>query len=81
MAFAHTNRKGQTYFLHEKLVRLQGNNREQRIYFFSLQQKEGALDAVPDGWHVVETATSGMPVLKKNSIAPEAPADDEDEDA
>jgi hypothetical protein len=67
MAFAHTNRKGQTYFLHEKLVKLRGNNREQRIYFFSLQQKEGALDAVPPGWQVVETESSGMPVLKKQA--------------
>jgi hypothetical protein len=67
MAFAHTNRKGQTYFLHEKMVKLRGNNREQRIYFFSLQQKEGALDSVPDGWQVVETESSGMPVLKKKA--------------
>ncbi len=67
MAYAHTNRKGQTYFLHEKLVKLRGNNREQRIYFFSLQQKEGALDEVPAGWQVVETESSGMPVLKKKA--------------
>ncbi len=67
MAYAHTNRKGQTYFLHEKLVKLRGNNREQRIYFFSLQQKEGVLDDVPAGWQVVETESSGMPVLKKKA--------------
>ena len=65
MAYAHTNKKGQTYYLHEKVVTLRGNNRPQKIYFFSLQQKEGVLDAVPPGWQVVETASSGMPVLKK----------------
>jgi hypothetical protein len=65
MAYAHTNTKGQTYYLHERLVTLRGNNRQQRIYFFALQPKAGALDAVPEGWQVVETASSGMPVLKK----------------
>ena len=65
MAFAHTNKKGQTYFLHKRLVTLRGNNRQQEIYFFALTQKDGALDAVPAGWQVVETASSGMPVLKK----------------
>lgn len=65
MAFAHTNKKGQTYFLHKRLVTLRGNNRQQEIYFFSLTPKDGALDAVPAGWQVVETASSGMPVLKK----------------
>ena len=65
MAYAHTNKKGQTYYLHEKVVTLRGNNRPQKIYFFSLTQKEGVLDDVPSGWQVVETASSGMPVLKK----------------
>jgi len=67
MAFAHTNKKGQTYYLHARDVTLRGNNRQQKIYFFALQPKEGALDEVPSGWQVVETASSGMPVLKKAS--------------
>lgn len=65
MAFAHTNKKGQTYFLHEKRVTLRGNNRQQTIYFFSREQKEGVLEAIPPGYQVVETASSGLPVLKK----------------
>ena len=65
MAFAHTNSKGQTYFLHERMVQLQGNNKQQRIFFFAKEAKDGALDAVPDGYEVKETESSGMPVLKK----------------
>jgi hypothetical protein len=65
MAFAHLNKKGQTYYLHERMVTLRGNNRQQRIYFFALKPSDGALNAVPDGWQIVETASSGMPVLKK----------------
>lgn len=67
MAYAYTNKKGQTYFLHEKMVTLRGNNRQQRIFFFALKPKEGALDAVPDGWAVADDNPSGMPVLKKAS--------------
>ena len=61
MAYSHTNSKGNTYFLH-------GRDRKTKkgfttLYFFS-KAKEGALDAVPEGRVVAETA-SGMLVLKK----------------
>ena len=65
MAYAHTNKKGQTYYLHERQVTLRGNNRQQTIYFFSREQKDGTLEAIPEGYQVVETASSGLPVLKK----------------
>ena len=54
MAYGHTNSKGVTYYLHSK----------GRMFFFSKEVKEGALDAVPAGYNVVEMKT-GMPVLKK----------------
>jgi hypothetical protein len=34
------------------------------LYFFAKEVKDGALDAVPDGYQVAETKT-GLPVLKK----------------
>ena len=54
MAYAHTNSKGTTYYLHSN----------GRMFFFSKEVKDGALDAVPAGYNVVEMKT-GMPVLKK----------------
>jgi hypothetical protein len=69
MAYAFTNKKGQTYFLHQQEVQLRGNNRQQTIYFFALKTKTGpkvkALDAIPDGWTVADDNPSGMPVLKR----------------
>lgn len=65
MAYAHTNSKGQTYYLHEKMVTLRGNNRQQRIFFFAREAKDGALEAVPSGFEVQETKSSGLLVLKK----------------
>jgi len=64
MAYAYTNSKGQTYYLHKKDVTLK-NGRQQTIYFFAREEREGSLDAVPAGYTVVETERTGMPVLKK----------------
>ncbi|GMV34959.1 MAG: hypothetical protein DCC59_16130 [Chloroflexi bacterium] len=63
MAYGYTNSKGTTYYLHSK----------GRMFFFSKEIKEGALDAVPAGYNVVEMKT-GMPVLKKAESATAAPA-------
>ena len=58
MAYAHTNSKGTTYYLHSN----------GRMFFFSKEIKDNALDAVPAGYNVVEMKT-GMLVLKKNQPA------------
>ena len=64
MAYAFTNKKGVTYYLHSKSVTLKGG-RQQTIYFFARDIRPGALDAVPAGYQVMETAKTGMPILKK----------------
>jgi hypothetical protein len=64
MAYSHTNSKGTTYYLHSN----------GKMFFFSKEIKEGALDAVPAGYNVVEMKT-GMLVLKK--IPAVAPASSE----
>ena len=63
MAFSYTNSKDRTYILHSKTTKLK-NGREQTIYFFAKEEKEGALDAVPDGYMVAESK-NGLPVLKR----------------
>ena len=64
MAYAHTNSKGQQYFLHMKDVTLKGG-RLQRIYYFARDVRPGAVDALPAGYVTVENAKTGLPVLKK----------------
>lgn len=68
MAFQFTNSRGAVYFLHHKNVELRGG-RMQMIYFFAKEVKPGALDLVPDGYQVVETTKTGMPILKKKITA------------
>jgi hypothetical protein len=63
MAYKFTNSKGVTYFLHGK-DRVTSTGKKTTLYFFSKEVKEGALNTVPAGYHVVETA-NGLPVLKK----------------
>ncbi len=63
MAYKHTNTKGVSYYLHAKTRELK-DGKTSSLYYFAKEVKEGALDAVPAGYKVVETAT-GMLVLKK----------------
>lgn len=63
MAYQHTNSKGKTYFLHGRTT-FAASGKSRTLYFFSGEQKEGVLDAVPAGYMVSETKT-GMLVLKK----------------
>ena len=54
MAYSHTNSKGNTYYLHAR----------GKMFFFSREVKEGALDTLPAGYSVAEMKT-GMLVLKR----------------
>jgi hypothetical protein len=64
MAYTFTNSKGKQYFLHARQTALKGSGKQQTIYFFAGEVKEGALDELPAGRVVAEQA-SGLPVLKK----------------
>ncbi|NCN03792.1 MAG: hypothetical protein GW942_01815 [Candidatus Pacebacteria bacterium] len=62
--FSHTNKKGQTYYLHTREVTLK-NGRVQRIYFFARDVRDDVMFELPAGYMVIETERTGMPVLKK----------------
>jgi len=62
-AFAVTNSKGNTYYLHARVTTLK-NGKQQTIYFFAKEVKEGALEALPTGYTHAESK-NGLPVLKK----------------
>ncbi len=64
MAYAHTNSKGTTYYLHGKIVTLKGG-RQQQIYWFGKEAKAHALDSVPAGYQIVESPRTGLPLCKK----------------
>jgi len=63
MAYAFTNSKGVTYYLHTKKSTT-STGKQRTLFFFSKEVRDGTLDAVPEGYTVVEMKT-GLPVLKK----------------
>ncbi len=64
MAFSYRNSKGRTYFLHSKNVTLKGG-RKQMIYYFAKVAGMGAQNEIPAGYKVIESARTGLPILKK----------------
>jgi hypothetical protein len=65
MSFSVQSQKsGQTYFLHSKDVILRGG-RQQTIYFFAREEKEGVMNELPAGYEVMENSRTGLPMLRK----------------
>lgn len=65
MAFSTQSKKsGKTYYLHHRKVTLRGG-REQTIYFFAQDVRDGSLDSVPAGYEVMENSRTGLPMLRK----------------
>ena len=63
-AYSYRNSAGKIYYLHHKLVTLKGG-KKQNIYYFARDIRDGALNKIPQGYKVVETKRSGLPVLKR----------------
>lgn len=63
MAFTYKNSREQSYILHSKDTTLK-NGHSRTIYFFAKDERDNALDAVPDGYEVSESK-NGLPVLKR----------------
>lgn len=60
MPFEYVNRKEDTYYLHAGTTRT-GKPR----YWFSRQQGDTVIDAVPEGYEVYETPETGQVLLRK----------------
>jgi hypothetical protein len=65
MAYQYTNSRGQEYYLHSKEVKLRGGDRIQRIYYFATDVRREAIESVPEGFQVIESKKTGLPVLKR----------------
>lgn len=60
-----TSRKtGRKYFLHTKKTVLSGGH-SQVIYYFAPEVSENAVAKIPVGYEVVESDSSGLPMLRK----------------
>ncbi len=63
MGYSHVNSKGVKYYLNTKMVVLRGG-KEQRIYYFSKDQRPEACD-LPDDREVGENPRNGFLTVKR----------------
>ncbi len=64
--YSYSNKKGAKYYLHAKVVatvETEDGDKESKIYYFSHDSKDAI--SLPDGFQVVESPKTGLPVLKK----------------
>lgn len=62
MAYKITNSKGNDYYLHSRKV----GKGDAKLYFFAKEVKpEGAEEAMPEGYDIVENQRTGLPTLKR----------------
>jgi hypothetical protein len=62
MAYSVKSKKnGTEYFLHGRAAA----NGKTKLYFFGKEAKDGAVDALPEGYEVSENSATGLPILKK----------------
>lgn len=64
MAYSHTNSKGVKYYLNSKDVTLRGG-KNQRIFYFSKDERPEAVAALPDGMVVNENPRNGFLTVSK----------------
>ncbi len=65
MSFSTVSKKsGKTYYLHARKQELKGG-KFVTLYYFAGEVKDGALDALPEGYEIQENERTGLPLLKK----------------
>ncbi|HET6243715.1 MAG: hypothetical protein H0V01_08335 [Bacteroidetes bacterium] len=64
MAYSHKNSRGQTYYLHSRKAG-RGGTSNRDLFFFAKEPRESALDKLPEGYEVIESERTGLPILKK----------------
>jgi len=65
MAYQHTNSRGKTFTLHRTVAKARGS--ERTLHYFALKAGPDAIDAVPEGYIVVESKQTGLPLLKRRA--------------
>ena len=67
MAYSVVSKKsGKTYYLHLREQKRKDGN-VTKLYFFAGDVRDNAIDALPDGYEVVESERTGLPILKKTN--------------
>ena len=65
MAYTYKNKRGVTYFLHQKQGT--GTSGKGKLFFFAKEARDNdGLDEIPDGYKIEENKRTGLPILKRS---------------
>lgn len=62
MPFTFKNSKGDLYYLHSTSA---GKNNEGELFYFAKSAGSNVIDDLPDGFKVIESDRTGLPVVKR----------------
>lgn len=69
MPYAYTNTLGAIYYLHRRSTALRNSTVERPIFYFRRELDQAhAIDAVPDGYEIVEGPRGALPMLRKRRM-------------
>ena len=69
MSYSYQNSRGTEYYLHVR-SRTVASGKQVHLYFFAKKPGKGAIAELPDGYKVIESEKTGLPILKKKSKFP-----------
>jgi len=64
MSYSYENSRGTEYYLHVR-SRIVASGKQVDLYFFAKKLGKGAVAELPDGYKVIESERTGLPILKK----------------
>ncbi len=65
MAYSYKNSRDHTYYLHSRKAG-RGGTSNRDLYYFAKEPRENALDKLPEGYEVMESERTGLPILRKS---------------
>ncbi|MDQ3190922.1 MAG: hypothetical protein M3Q58_04945 [Bacteroidota bacterium] len=65
MAYSYKNSREQTYYLHSRKAG-RGGTSNRDLFYFAKEPRENALDKLPEGYEVMESERTGLPILRKS---------------
>ncbi len=72
MAYSYKNSRGQTYYLHSRKAG-RGGTSNRDLFYFAKEPRENARESMPEGYEVIESERTGLPILKKTGGSSKTP--------
>lgn len=68
--YKYTDTKGRKWHLHKIMVTLRNSNGTYPVYYFAQKRRGDRACGMPEGYEVIESPRTGMPMLRKKRRQP-----------